>query len=434
VKAAVVGAGWAGLSAAVALRDAGWEVIVHEAGRTPGGRARRVPREDGAPPLDNGQHILLGAYTDTLALMRRLGRDPETLLARLPLRLASLDGAFRLAAPRLPAPWHAAWALLTARGLAWRDRGAALRLMRRLRAERWRVPAGETVAGLLRRHRQPACVIRLLWEPLCLAALNTPPAQACAQLYAHVLRDSLAGPRAASDILLPRVDLSALWPDAAAATCHMRYGHAVRTIDPDDDGIEVDGARYDAAVLALPPAAAARVLAQGGAREFAAGLADMPHSPIATLTLRLARPWPLPQPMMMLHDDPAAGQDGQWIFDRAWLAGAPDGPGEIAVVASAAAGLASRDRQQVIDTLVAQLRQQAARGGLPAMPEVLDATLLVDKRATFMALPGLPRAAQATPWRTLALAGDWTDTGYPGVLEGAVRSGRQAAEWIVGAG
>ncbi|ANN80358.1 hydroxysqualene dehydroxylase HpnE [Bordetella flabilis] len=434
MKAAVVGAGWAGLSAAVALRDAGWEVTVYEAGRTPGGRARRVPREGGALPLDNGQHILLGAYADTLALMRRLGRDPETLLARLPLRLASLDGGFRLAAPRLPAPWHAAWGLLTARGLAWRDRRAALRLMRRLRADRWRVPAGETVARLLDRLRQPAGVIRLLWEPLCLAALNTAPGQACAQLYAHVLRDSLAGRRAASDILVPRVDLSALWPDAAAATCRMRYGHAVRAVDPDDGGIVVDGTRYDAAVLAVPPAAAARVLAQGRAAQFAAGLADIPHSPIATLTLRLAQPWPLPQPMMMLHDYPAEGQDGQWVFDRAWLAGAADGPGEIAVVASAAASLAARDRQQVIDALMVQLREQAARGGLPPMPEVLDATLLIDRRATFMALPGLPRAGQATPWRTLGLAGDWTDTGYPGVLEGAVRSGQRAAAWIMGAG
>jgi squalene-associated FAD-dependent desaturase len=434
VKAAVVGAGWAGLSAAMALRDAGWDVTVYEAGRTPGGRARRVPQEGGALPLDNGQHILLGAYTDTLALMRRLGRDPESLLARLPLRLASLNGRFRLAAPRLPAPWHAAWALLTARGLAWPDRRAALRLMQGLRADRWRVPAGETVAGLLRRQRQSAAATRLLWEPLCLAALNTPPAQACAQLYAHVLRDSLAGRRAASDILLPRVDLSTLWPDAAAATCRMRYGHAVRAMEPDDGGVAVDGSRYDAAVLALPPTAAARVLAQGRARELAAGLADMPHSPIATLTLRLARPWRLPQPMMMLHDDPATRQDGQWAFDRAWLAGVADGPGEIAIVASAAASLARRDRGQAIDALVAQLREQAAQGGLPAMPEVRHATLLVDKRATFAALPGLRRAAQATPWRTLALAGDWTDTGYPGVLEGAVRSGQRAAAWIIGAG
>jgi squalene-associated FAD-dependent desaturase len=431
VKLAVVGAGWAGLSAAVALRDAGCAVTVYEAGRTPGGRARRVPHEGGVLPFDNGQHILLGAYTDTLALMRRLGRDPRRLFLRQPLRLSSLDGSFRLAAPRLPAPWHAAVAILSAHGLSWRDGYAVMRSMRSLRASNWTVPAGETVAQMLGRLAQPGEAIRLLWEPLCLAALNTPVAQACAQLFTHVLRDSLAGRREASDMLLPRVDLSELWPDTAAAMCAMRYGHTVKTVDPGVDGVAVDGERYDAAVVALPPAATARVLEQGAARGLAAGLADMPHAPIATLTLRLAGPWRLPQPMMMLHDDPAAGHDGQWVFDRARLAGQSDGPGEIAIVASAAMRLAQRDRTHAIDALTAQVRQQAAKGGLPAMPTVDHASLLIDKRATFLALPGLPRAAQATAWRTLALAGDWTDTGYPGVLEGAVRSGQRAAAWVI---
>ncbi|CAM3731981.1 Zeta-carotene desaturase [Bordetella sputigena] len=473
MKAAVVGAGWAGLAAATALREAGADVTVYESGHTPGGRARRVPHpphDEGAAafdgPLDNGQHILLGAYTDTLALMRRLGRDPEALFLRLPLCMASLDGAFRLAAPRLPAPWHAAVALLRARGLSWRDRLASLRLMRGLRNANWQVPAGETVGGLMRRHGQPRGAVRLLWEPLCLAALNTPVEQACAQLYARVLRDSLGGPRPATDLLLPRTDLSALWPDAAAAGCRMRYGHAVRAVAPGTDGISIDGERYDAAVITVPPQSAARLLGAGPARELAAELDDLPHAPIATLNLKLRAPWPLPYPMMMLADEPARGYHGQWIFDRTALLGrdqtgalslaalqgadappttdAPKGAGaprtanaagragaDITIVVSAAMAMAGQDRATAIGALLAQVREQASRAGLPPMPAVAASALLIDKRATFLAVPGLRRPAQHTVWPTLALAGDWTDTGYPGVLEGAVRSGLAAAAAIL---
>src|SRR5690606_13266681 len=117
MRVAVVGAGWAGLAAATRLHDAGCAVTVYEAGRVPGGRARRVAHDGGAS-LDNGQHILLGAYTETLALMRRLGRDPQALFLRTRLCLERLDGSFRLAAPDLPAPLHAAAALAGARGLS----------------------------------------------------------------------------------------------------------------------------------------------------------------------------------------------------------------------------------------------------------------------------------------------------------------------------
>jgi uncharacterized protein with NAD-binding domain and iron-sulfur cluster len=132
--------------------------------------------------------------------------------------------------------------------------------------------------------------------------------------------------------------------------------------------------------------------------------------------------------MMMLREEAARGHVGQWVFDRAQLAGDAKA-GEFAVVASAATSIAERNRRQVIEALIDQVAEQAARhpARLPAMPEVTAAELLIEKRATFAAVPGVTRPLNTTPWRTLALAGDWTDTGYPGVLEGAVRSGLQAA-------
>ncbi|CAB3662330.1 MAG: FAD-dependent oxidoreductase [Achromobacter sp.] len=432
MKAAVIGAGWAGLAASVALREAGAKVTVFEAGHTPGGRARRVFHDGFESPLDNGQHLLSGAYKHTLALMRRVGRNPDALLMRRSLRLASLDGRFRLSAPRLPAPLHMAVAILGARGLSWSDRFATLRLMRGLRAMSWTPPRDWTVQQLLHYHGQSDALIRQVWEPLCLAALNTPVASASAGLFARVLRDSLAGSREDSDLLLPCTDLSALWPDAAARQVTMRYGSTVRQLRPSEDGIDINQERFDAAVLAVPPTFAARLLEAPLRAAGATGLLDalraFDYLPIATLNLRLAGPWRLPEPMMMLREEPARGHVGQWLFDRAQLAGDAQA-GELAVVASVATSLADRNRQQAIEALIDQVAEQAAGHPqrLPPMPEVTSAELFIEKRATFAAVPGLTRPLNSTPWPTLALAGDWTDTGYPGVLEGAVRSGLEAA-------
>ncbi|MGY6270282.1 hydroxysqualene dehydroxylase HpnE [Achromobacter denitrificans] len=432
MKAAVIGAGWAGLAASVALREAGAKVTVFEAGHTPGGRARRVFHGEFDAPLDNGQHLLSGAYRQTLALMRRVGRNPDALLMRRPLRLASLDGGFRLSAPRLPAPLHMAVAILRAHGLSWADRLATLRLMRGLKAMSWKPPRDWTVLHLLHYHGQSDTLIRQLWEPLCLAALNTPLATASAALYARVLRDSLAGSREDSDMLLPCTDLSALWPDAAARQVTMRYGNTVRQLRPSADGIDINQERFDAAVLAVPPTFAARLLdaplRESGATGLLEALKAFDYLPIATLNLRLAEPWRLPEPMMMLREEAARGHIGQWLFDRAQLAGDTKA-GELAVVSSVATGIADRNRRQAIEALIDQVAEQAARhpARMPAMPDVTAAELFIEKRATFAAVPGLTRPLNSTPWPTLALAGDWTDTGYPGVLEGAVRSGLQAA-------
>lgn len=424
-RIAVVGAGWAGLAAGVALRERGARVTVFEAARTPGGRARRVQIDtDFAAPLDNGQHILLGAYDDTLGLMRALGCDPARLLRRLPLRLERLDGSFALRAPRLPAPLHAAAALLGARGLGWSERLAGARLVQALRRDAW-APRADTVAALLRAHRQPARLVQWLWRPLCLAALNTAPEEACARLFCAVLRDSLDARRDASDLLLPCADLSALWPDAAAARLDVRYGAPVRRLAPAAGSVAVGDEAYAGVVLAVPPEAAARLLADApDAAPLLDALRGYRHRPIATLTVRVAGRVHLPAPIVMLDDDAGAARHGQWLFDRSALLGLPGPDTELTVVASDAAALAALPREAACQALLQQLRAE-----LP-LPPVRAQRLLIDKRATFAATPGLVRAANATPWPRLVLAGDWTDTGYPGVLEGAVRSGNAAARLL----
>ncbi|MEI6837864.1 MAG: FAD-dependent oxidoreductase, partial [Alcaligenaceae bacterium] len=235
MKLAVVGAGWAGLSAAVTLKSLGAEVTVFEAAPITGGRARRVD-DSQMGAIDNGQHLLLGAYTETLALMQTLHPKPSIyeFIFRQALHLESADGAFRLKAPALIAPFHTLAGLLNARGLTWQDRWRALRMMFTLKRNQWQAPAMTSVTQLLNQHHQSARICQHLWIPLCLASLNTATDQACAQLFLNVLRDSLDAPRAHSDMLIPKVDLTALWPQAAADAVTMRYRHIVREIIPTD--------------------------------------------------------------------------------------------------------------------------------------------------------------------------------------------------------
>lgn len=174
LKVAIIGAGWAGLSAAVQLHKLGHNVTVLEASRTLGGRARRVQSPTISTTLDNGQHILLGAYTATLNLMHDLGLSPETTLLRERLQLQSADGRFSLRAPALPAPFHLLVAVLMAKGLSLKEKFALMRLTQLLQRKNWQVEPGLTVALWLRQGQQTDNLIKQFWQPLCLAAMNTP--------------------------------------------------------------------------------------------------------------------------------------------------------------------------------------------------------------------------------------------------------------------
>lgn len=214
MKLAVIGGGWAGLSAAVTASRLGHHVSLFESAAVLGGRARSVDAPGLRQRTDNGQHILLGAYTATLALMRELGADPDTHFLRLPLSVRSADRRFSMRAwPGLPAPLHIAAGLLTARGLRRREKSAALRAMSLLRRNGWKTPKDATVQEWLSLTLQPRSLQDLLWKPLCIATMNTPVDQACAQLFANVLRDSIgAADRQAAEMLIPRKTLTELWP------------------------------------------------------------------------------------------------------------------------------------------------------------------------------------------------------------------------------
>jgi squalene-associated FAD-dependent desaturase len=420
VRTAVIGAGWAGCAAAVEATRLGQQVTVFEAARIPGGRARRVDSQwpDGtALALDNGQHILIGAYSETLRLMADVGMVADTALLRLPLTLRFPDGT-GLAFPRLPAPLDALAGMVRARGWSWRDKLSLLRAAVGWQVSGFRCAPALSVAQLCRT-LSPTVKASLI-EPLCVAALNTPAERASGQVFLRVLRDSLFSHAGGSNLLLPRTDLSALLPDAALTWlaqrgATLRLGTRVLTLAPAGERWKVDGENFDRVILACPPLDAARLaegtglpcapwLAQARALQFEAITTVYAFSP----TARLA------QPMLALRASASGGDaPAQFVFDRGQLGGPA---GLLAFVVSASNGDNAALSRQV-------LQQGAQQLGLTQLRAVQT---IVEKRATFACLPGLQRpAAQLLPG--LLACGDYIAGPYPATLEGAVRSGLAAA-------
>jgi squalene-associated FAD-dependent desaturase len=408
VKVAIVGGGWAGIAAAVSLADAGHDIAVFEMAPQLGGRARSVA---GEPPYDNGQHILIGAYRDSLALMRRLGVDPQQVLTRLPLALP-YPGEPGLRLP--PGPpllsfsrgvlGHAGWPLRARLGLLLAASGW---LMRGFRCD-----AGLSVADLCA--GLPAVLQRDLVEPLCVAALNTPAPRASAQVFLRVLKDALFSGAGSADLLLPRRPLSELLAGPATAWLgeRLRLGRRVQKIDP---GWRVDGDAFDAVVLACTSVEAARLTAEL-APAWSATAQGLGFEPI--ITVYLDSPGSaLPAPMLALREGPDA--PAQFVFDHGQLGGAP---GRFAFVVSGAAPWVARGG--CAEAVLAQAQQALDW----ATPPVIDRTL-TEKRATFACTPGLARPpARIAPG--LWAAGDYIAGPYPATLEGAVRSGRAAAQGL----
>ena len=420
---AIIGAGYAGMAAAVALAGRGMPVTVFEAAAVLGGRARRVTVHDTA--LDNGLHILIGAYSETLRLIERVapGRD-HFLRAPLDLRI---HGRFRLRAPAWPAPLHLIAALLAAQGLTLADKFAAARFIRAMKACDYRLAQDGTVAALLAEHRQPVVLIEYLWNPLCVAALNTPIERASAQVFLHVLHDSLGADRAASDLLLARTDLSALFPEPAADYVCARGGAVelnapVARITTHETGfaLEVRGAvrHFDRVICAVAPHRAADLLADipdlATARQQ---IEALQYEPIHSIWLQFDGRVRLPSPMTGISGSPA-----QWLFDRERLCGQH---GLIGAVISASAAQVGAAQDALAQRVCADL---AAQFG--PLPPLAWHQVIAEKRATFSCTPGLVRPAQVTACKNFFLAGDYTAGEYPATLEAAVRSGVAAAGLI----
>ena len=423
MRIAIAGGGYAGMAAAVTASDAGAEVTVFEAAATLGGRARRVDHRELA--LDNGLHILVGAYTETLRLIEHVTREPAVRrLLRTPLDLR-IDGCVRLRRPAtpLPPPLHLAATLLLGRGLSIRDKLAAARLMQGLARMRFSPPPAMTVSGLLDTLAQPPSVKRVLWEPLCIAALNTAPAIACARTFAATLRDTLAGPATASDLLLPTTDLTELFPGPAArylasrgATIRLRSRVEAITMNGSSACLTAGGVResFDRIVVALPPHRAGALLrAIPALRPAAEQLDSLRYEPIHSIYLRYAEPVRLEAPMLGFTNGTV-----QWLFDREALCGQT---GLLGVVISASSAHLTLPQEALAARVDAELRER-----IGPLPRLSWHRVIAEKRATFSCRPMLERHGTRTGVPGVFLAGDHVASEYPATLEAAIRSGVRA--------
>ncbi len=400
-RVAVVGAGYAGMAAAVTLAERDIPVTVFESGPLPGGRARRVALQ--GEILDNGQHILVGAYQALLDLMRTVG-VPSNALLRVPLEVRYAQG-FAFRARALPAPLGMLCGLLAAKGLPLRERIGAARFIRSVRQRGFALAEDMPVSALLQAHGQAGVIGQYLWAPLCVSALNTPAEIASAKAFLTVLRETLAGPPGAADLLLPRVDLSRLFPEPAAEFVRRRGGE-LRLRSPIGDLRELKD--FDAVIVAVGPHQLKTLLP-----ELAL---DYSYQPIYTCYLQYAASVRLPFPMLGL-----AGGLVQWVFDRGALLGER---GRLACVISA-----QGDHQQFTLAELCERCHAELCAALPQLPKPLWSRAIAEKRATITCSPGVPRPPLA--WNGVFLAGDYTDPSYPPTLEAAVRSGVRAAGAVV---
>jgi squalene-associated FAD-dependent desaturase len=427
-RVAVIGGGWAGLAAAVRAVQRGASVTLMEMAPQLGGRARRV--EVDGMPLDNGQHIMIGAYGATLGLMATLGVDLPASVQRRPLQLVEPDGrGLRLpAGPALPA-----FAVAVMRRDGWRlvDKLRLLATCVGWQLQGFRCDPLATVDALC--SGLPERIRRDLIEPLCVAALNTEARDASATVFLRVLQDSLAGGRGAADLLLPRVDLGTLLADPAQRwlgerAVDIRLSRRVTAVQAQGSGWSVDGEPFDAVLMCGTAVEAAR-LVSAHRPDWAATAAALRYEPIATVYARCPG-LRLPLPMLALQADDA--EPAQFVFDRGALTpGDARQQGLLAFVISGAAPWVERGTAATVQATLAQARRQL--GPLLAGRDIEPLRMLVDKRATFACTPGLarPPAAVAPGWWA---AGDYVAGPYPATLEAAVRSGQAAAnaamDWL----
>lgn len=428
----VIGGGFAGLSAATALADAGVRVHVVEARPSLGGRANTFRDPATGERIDNGQHALAGCYTETLAFLSRVGAIrklhwPSTL------RVPMIDESMRrteLVLPPLPSPLHLAAAVCAWDALGADDRWAILRVGRALQDRRSALPS-ETVRRWLERHAQTPRLCHLLWEPLALATLNQSIDVASAASFLAVTSRMFSSDPDAATLLLPAVPLDELYAVPARDYLARRSGtvttQAKAAVLFEEGKVAAVKAGHevlatDRVICAVPWFALSDALVNPPdvLRQTIANATAMSSSPIVTVNLWFDGAG---------FDDALLGLPGrtfQWVFGRGVLLGRQQS--HLSLVCSGADTIASASNQEAIDVAVRELR-----AALPALGRLRHAHVIRERRATFSLRPGEPpRPSGTTPVSGFLLAGDWIETGLPATIESAVVSGHRAARALLG--
>lgn len=432
----IVGAGWAGLSAALTLSRAGKKVMLLEAAPQIGGRARAV--SFAATEVDNGQHLFMGAYQSILTLLKWLQIPESSVFHRTPLEMLMWDAKqntsdpLHLKLPNLPAPFHVLLGMMTIKGLKLNDRLKAIQFCRTIQTMKFHLKQDVSVLSFLQQHQQPDILIQNLWGPLALAALSTPLEQASACVFLHILKEVFEHSNNHSNWLFPKVNLSKVLPDPLlehlnSSVQSVLYHQRVQTLVIENGrciGVRTPHQTFKGhtVILATPPSVTANLLAANNTNNVCKPLVEQllkfQYQPITTLYLSYANPVQLKTPMIGLINSM-----GHWVFDRK-IAGQPN---IVSVVFSGTGPHNDMDHISLIKHV-----SQELHGLLPSTP--IDARVITEKRAAFSCDVGIDTyrpTALSTPLSNLWLAGDYTEPFYPATLEGAVKSGMNAANQIL---
>jgi hydroxysqualene dehydroxylase len=439
----IVGAGFAGLSAASSLAEAGRRVIVADARAQPGGRATAFTDRETGELVDNGQHVLFGCYRATFDFLRRI-RAIDNVRIQSSLSIPYIDRMGRrsvLRCPTLPSPLHLLAGVLDWDAMPWRDRVAALKLagpLRRARRELKRTgavtaePYG-TVSEWLAAHGQRSKLRAWLWEPLAVAALNQAPDAASASPFVRVLAEMFGPDPAAAALVLPTRPLHQMYAEPARRFIEARRGevrlNALARVIVEQGrvrGIEVRGERIEASTVlsTVPWFDLKRLFAGSPPASFAPAVAAasaMESMPIVTVNLWYDR---------RMMDEAFVGLPGremQWVFDKRFAFGGDTS--HLSLISSGAIRLARMTNEELIALADREMRESLPGAGASRLTR---ATVIREKQATFSLAPGQPaRPGTRTSVEGLYLAGDWIDTGLPGTIESAVVSGHRAADEIL---
>jgi hydroxysqualene dehydroxylase len=417
----VIGGGWSGLAAAITLCQRGESVHLFESAKQLGGRARNVQWQN--KTIDNGQHLMIGAYRHMLEMMSVIDANPKHVFDRQTIDLSIVDTIYptlKLSANHfLPWPFSLAWSLIQSTGLT------GLLQVQRLQNNIPTLLATNdiSVKQWLLKTQQSERLIKQLWEPLCLATLNTPIAEASAHVLARVIQDSLGRGKQAADLLIPKQALGDVFPHAAAefisqhgADIHLQTRVSNIVLDNNKIiGIKTSTGEFiatDNIIVATAAQQSSQLLAEH---------IDMPtpkHFPIVTVYLQYENHYRLTKPMFGM-----TGSISQWIFDRS-----QQHPGLMAVVISGP----GKHEQMNNDELVKYISDEVQQF-FPDFPEQADDALVIrEKRATFACTVNIEqhRPTAKTKISGLYLAGDYVNNGYPATLEGAILNGKKAAQEI----
>lgn len=445
----IIGGGLSGLSAAVELCARGHKILLLEQHPYCGGRTRSFIEATTGDMVDNGQHLMMGCYYATRRFMRIIGSEYLTYLQPsliIPYLHPSLK-PFSFECPRLRAPFHMLGGILGFHAIPLRNRMEILTLAKELIHTS---PAKEkkldeySVEEWLMQSGQSASIRKYLWDVITIGALNDHPKHVSALMLFRVLRSAFLGKREHSSLLLPRSGLSDLFVAPAIEFIRRNGGDVLMQKEVSgitilnekmDSVITQDQIKYQAAfyISAVPWYELDRLLHKNGIRSElvlqtpSRELCDLERfkpSPIISIQLWFDR--------VVLEEEFAALIDTtiQWVFNktsRTKTAGL--GAQHLSLVMSGAHKFIDMDKKELVALALKDLSR--------VLPKVREASLvhsfvLKEKRATFSPIPKLNsiRPLQNTSIPNFFLAGDWTNTGFPATIEGAIGSGKEAAELI----